>query len=66
MKFFKMSSRLSKGGRKKKAKKVKEAEVLSVDQCVCRICMSDLDGLENPLLAPCFCKGKKEALVFFW
>ena len=63
-----MSSRLSKNknGKQKKAKKGKEAVVLSVDQCVCRICMSDLDGLKNPLLAPCFCKGKKEVLVFFW
>lgn len=63
MKFFQMSSRLSKDGKKKK---VKKAVVFPVDQCVCRICMSDMDGLENPLLAPCFCKGKKEALVFFW
>jgi len=32
-------------------------------QCVCRICMSDVDGLENPLLAPCSCKGNNESGV---
>ena len=49
-------------------KKVKSQTIPAVQkddsQCVCRICMSDVDGLENPLLAPCSCKGKAK-LVFF-
>ena len=42
--------------RKKKVKKT--APEVEDSQCVCRICLSDVDGLENPLLVPCSCKGK--------
>ena len=52
-----MSSSKTRGFPTRKKKVKKAFPEVDYSQCVCRICMSDVDALKNPLLAPCSCKG---------